>query len=161
MARFRSFGAVRRTGSTPNTTDWTVDAMTTKGLVRQLETFFSRRDRGLVAVYLFGSFARGTQRADSDVDVGLLFAGEPAAPSVSGPRARIEGELEAELGRPVQAVTLNTASPDLVHRVLRDGLLVHETNASRRIQFEVLMRQRYLDLLPALRRYRRREESMS
>lgn len=132
-----------------------------KDLVDRLEVFFSRRDRGLAAVYLYGSFARATQRADSDVDVGLLFAGEPPAPSVSGPRARIEGGLEAELGRPVQAVTLNSAPPDLVHRVLRDGLLVHEADPSRRIQFEVLMRQRYLDLLPALRRYRRREESVS
>jgi predicted nucleotidyltransferase len=138
-----------------------VEAIEAEELAQRIETFFSRRDRGLAAVYLFGSFARGTQRADSDVDVGLLFAGEPPAPSVSGPRARIEGELEAELGRPVQAVTLNTASPDLVHRVLRDGLLVHEANTSRRIQFEVLMRQRYLDLLPALRRYRRREGSVS
>lgn len=131
--------------------------METTQLITALEDFFSRRDRGLAAVYLYGSFARGTQRAESDVDVGLLFAGEAPDPSISGPRARIEGELEEELGRPVQAVTLNTAPPDLVHRVLRDGRLVHEADPSRRIQFEVAARSRYLDLLPVLHRYRRRE----
>lgn len=78
---------------------------------------------------------------------------------VSGPRSRIEGELESELGRTVQAVTLNTAPPDLVHRILRDGRLVHETDPSRRIRFEVAARSRYLDLLPVLNRYRRRERT--
>lgn len=136
-------------------------AIETRELQEKLERFFSRRDRGLAAAYLFGSFARGTQRADSDVDVGLLFAGEPPTPSVSGPRARIEGELEKVLGRPVQAVTLDAAPPDLVHRVLRDGVLVHEADASARIRFEVRMRQAYLDLLPILREYRRREVSRS
>lgn len=131
--------------------------MDTTEIVARLEDYFSRTDRALAAVYLFGSFARETQRDGSDVDVGLLFAGEAPDPGISGPRARIEGELEEELGRPVQAVTLNSAPPDLVHRVLRDGRLVHEVDPSRRVQFEVSARSRYLDLLPILRRYRRRE----
>jgi predicted nucleotidyltransferase len=38
-----------------------------------LTTFFEEDPRGAVAVYLFGSVARGEARADSDVDVGILF----------------------------------------------------------------------------------------
>lgn len=137
------------------------EAMEVQELTEKLASFFSRHDRGLAAVYLFGSFARGTQRADSDVDVGLLFADGAPSPGLAGPRSRIEGELEAVLGRPVQAVTLNTAPPDLVHRVLRDGRLVYERDPSRRIRFEVGMRGRYLDLLPVLRRYRRPRQRTS
>lgn len=133
--------------------------MDAEEIVSKLERFFSRTDRGLAAVYLYGSYARGTQRAGSDVDVALLFAGEPRASGISGIRARIEGELEDELGMPVQAVTLNAAPLDLVHRVLRDGRLVHEADPSRRVGFEVSARNRYLDLLPVLHRYRRREDS--
>jgi predicted nucleotidyltransferase len=132
-----------------------VDGRESGQVVSRLEEFFSRSDGELAAVYLFGSFARGTQTAGSDVDVALLFAGDSPSRSISGPRARIEEALESELGRPVQAVTLNDAPPDLVHRVLRDGRLVHEGDPSRRIRFEVSARARYLDLLPVLRRYRR------
>lgn len=123
---------------------------------RLRDHFSSLGDDLLVAVYLYGSFARGTAREDSDVDVGLLFRDPPAA-SISGPAARIEGELEDLLGRRVQAVVLNRAPPDLVHRVLRDGELLFEADRSSRIRFEVSARREYFDLLPTLRRYRRSE----
>jgi hypothetical protein len=50
---------------------------------------------------------------------------------------------------------LNTAPPDLVHRVLRDGVLVLERDASARIRFEVRARNEYFDLRPRLDEYRR------
>lgn len=126
----------------------------------RLEDYFRRRPGGLVAVYLFGSRARGTQRPGSDVDLGLLFTETPPS-TLMGPRSDIEGELEALLGLTVQAVTLNKAPPDLVHRVLRDGVLVLEVDRSARIRFEVARRAEYLDLLPILQRYRRSGEARS
>lgn len=123
-------------------------------LVEELERYFSRRGEEFAAVYLFGSVARGVAREESDVDLGLLFAETPE-PGPGGARSGVEEELEARLRRPVQAVTLNTAPPDLVHRVLRDGLLVHEADRSARIRFEVAARNAYFDLQPILRRYRR------
>jgi hypothetical protein len=126
-------------------------------IVAILEEFLADRNAGLVAVYLFGSLGRGTAGPSSDVDLGLLYA-EPPDPGLSGPRSRLEEELERVLGRPVQAVVLNSASPDLVHRVLRDGKLVYEGDRSKRVRFEVAARRDYLDLLPVLLRYRRLEE---
>lgn len=123
---------------------------------RLRDYFSSREDEELAAVYLYGSIARGTARHDSDVDVGLLFEGTPPA-SLSGPAARVEDDLEHLLGRRVQAVVLDRAPPDLVHRVLRDGELLLERDRSRRVRFEVSARREYLDLLPTLRRYRRTE----
>lgn len=125
-----------------------------RNLVGSLERFFARCGQELAAVYLFGSVARGVARDESDVDLGLLFVETPE-PRLGGPRSRIEDALEARLRRPVQAVVLNAAPPDLVHRVLRDGILVHETDSSARIRFEVAARNAYFDLQPVLREYRR------
>ena len=125
-------------------------------LIEALGGFFRERSGGVVAAYLFGSRARGTARKGSDVDLGVLFA-ESLPTSLHGPPSRIADALERELGAEVQVVVLNTAPPDLVHRVLRDGVLVHESDRSARIRFEVARRREYLDLLPVLRRYRRLE----
>ena len=52
-------------------------------------------------------------------------------------------------------VALNRASPDLVHRVLRDGRLVLGCDRSARIRFEVRSRNEYFDMEPIRRLYRR------
>lgn len=112
----------------------------------------------IAAAYLFGSFARGDARDGSDVDVGLLYHVEPRRAIDASPY-EVEGRLERALGRSVQVVVLNSAPPDLVHRVLRDGILVQESDRSARIRFEVAARNAYFDLLPVLRRYRRSRAS--
>ena len=119
-----------------------------------LRTFFDDTPRGAVAVYLFGSVARGEAGPDSDVDVGVLFSAEPA-PTLDSPPLDLEGELERRLGRRVQVVALNRASADLVHRVLRDGKLVLDREPAARIRFEVRRRNEYFDLAPIRRLYRR------
>lgn len=125
---------------------------------RQLEQAIrdqlARDPRGVVAAYLFGSQARGDARPDSDVDVAVLY-GEAPPRTLAGQPFDTEDELAGALGRPVQLVVLNTASPDLVHRVLRDGILVVDRDRSARIRFEVAARNAYFDLKPFLDRYRR------
>ena len=113
-------------------------------------------DARVVAAYLFGSVARGSDHSRSDVDVGLLLRSTPPG-ELDGLRFSIEGELERVVGRPCQIVVLNDAPPDLVHRVLRDGRLLIDRDPAARIEFEVRARNEYFDLLPILLRYRRRE----
>ena len=38
---------------------------------------------GVVAVYLFGSTARGTAKPDSDVDVAVLYTSPPPQPRIA------------------------------------------------------------------------------
>jgi predicted nucleotidyltransferase len=130
------------------------------GVQQALETFFRARAQGLTAVYLFGSVARGSARADSDVDVAVLYSKAPPL-SLEGLPLDLEDELERLLGRPVQVVPLNRAPVDLVHRVLRDGKLILDANPAGRIEFEVRARNEYFDLLPVLERYRRLEGGRS
>jgi predicted nucleotidyltransferase len=108
---------------------------------------------GVVAVYLFGSTARGTDTASSDVDVAVLFERTPDA-RLNGPRLTLEGELERTLGRPVDLVVLNTAPVDLRIRVLRAQHLVLDRDPRARIAFEVRTRNEAFDMAPILESYR-------
>jgi predicted nucleotidyltransferase len=110
----------------------------------------------VVAAYLFGSVARGQERDGSDVDVGVLLAsGRPRSLDDLDRLAHMQDELSRAVGRHVDLVALNGAPADLVHRVLRDRVLLFESDHARRIEFEVQARNEYFDLLPYLRRYRR------
>jgi hypothetical protein len=128
-----------------------VDAAATEA---RLKAFFEDDPRDAVAVYLFGSVARGEAGPESDVDVGILFAVDPPA-TLGAPQFAIEAELERRLGRPAQVVALNRACADLVHRVLRDGRLVLDRDRAARIRFEVRSRNEYFDMAPIRRLYRR------
>jgi predicted nucleotidyltransferase len=124
---------------------------------RIIANYFQQKP-GIAAVYLFGSVAKGTARGDSDVDVGVLYRVAPPLTLFGQPFAD-EADLAEQLARPVQVIVMNRAPADLVHRILRDGILVLEPDKSARIAFEVRSRNEYFDLLPMLREYRKRAGS--
>ena len=123
-------------------------------IVRALQEFFQADSHGAAAVYLFGSVARDVERPDSDVDVGLLLTTPPPA-TLDGQPFDLADALEHHLGRSVDVIVLNTSPADLRMRVLRDGHLVFEGEASARVRFEVATRNEAFDLEPILREYRR------
>ena len=127
-------------------------------LERRLVDFFDSDPRGVAAVYLFGSTARGTSRPHSDIDLGILFI-EPPAANIDAQPYDLEAALERQVGRPVEAIVLNRAPVDLRSRVLREGRLIVERDRSRRIAFEVRTRNEAFDLEPILRRYRAPREA--
>lgn len=121
--------------------------------IEQSVRAFFQHDPEVLAVYLFGSFARGTAGPGSDVDVAVLLDREPEG-EFPGVGLRLESDLELALRRPVQLIVLGRAPADLVHRILRDGRLLLDKDPSRRIAFEVRARNEYFDLQPYLHRYR-------
>lgn len=124
-----------------------------EALEATLREFFAHAPPEIIAAYLYGSRARGTATDQTDIDVALLYV-EPPPRSLDGLPLDLEADLERMLGVPVQAIALNGAPVDLVHRVLRDGKLVLDRDRSRRIRFEVTARNEYFDLQPFLERYR-------
>lgn len=123
--------------------------------VERLRRAFRGRERGVAAVYLFGSVARGESRPDSDLDVAVLFEPAPERGTFESLRLDLRVELESELGQEIDFVVLNHAPPDLACRVLRDAALVIEPDPSARVRFEVRARNEYWDLKPYLDEYRR------
>jgi predicted nucleotidyltransferase len=123
-------------------------------VIDSVREFFASPPEGVAAVYVFGSVARGQSRFRSDVDVAVLFEHDPPR-TLEGLRLSLGDALQRTLGREVDLLVLNHAPADLVHRVLRDGVLVCDRNKSVRIGFEVRRRNEYFDLEPIRRRYRR------
>jgi predicted nucleotidyltransferase len=126
-----------------------------EALRRALTAALALEVEDLVCAYLFGSVARGDDRLGSDVDLAVLFRDDPPR-TLAGLHLDLADRLTGVLGgRRVDLVVLNRAPVDLVHRVLRDGVLLLERDRSARIRFEVHARREYFDLLPYLQRYRR------
>jgi len=123
-------------------------------ILKQLAEYFQENPDDIACVYLFGSQARQQSKPVSDVDVAVLYKNQ-----VPGGFDRLgiplAGELEKITKKPVDMIVLNNANVDLVHKVLRDGIIVFESDRSARIQFEVNSRNAYFDLKPYLDEYRR------
>jgi predicted nucleotidyltransferase len=123
-------------------------------LPEKLRSLVAGAPADVVAVYLYGSQARGTASPDSDIDLGLLLREAPP-PKLRSTARKIESDVERAVHLPAEAVVMNTASPDLVHRILRDGILLLDRDRAARLRFEVQARNEYFDLAPIRRLYRR------
>lgn len=80
------------------------------------------RERGLTALALFGSTARGASRADSDVDVLIDVA--PGARFSLVDLVSVKHFLEDKLGRKVDVVTREGLDPAIRDRVIREARAV-------------------------------------
>ena len=98
---------------------------------------------------VFGSFARGTPHAGSDVDVALGFGPErrPTAREIGA----IVSRLEEATGRSVDIVILDHAPPGLAYRVFRDGVVVLARDRVALIERKVRAILEYLDFQPVER----------
>jgi uncharacterized protein len=112
------------------------------GMIRQLVPW-------AVAVYVFGSFARGEDF--SDLDIGILMGRDVMQP------LEFELKLEAGLGKalryPVDVRILDSAPLSFQFAVVRDGRLVVDLEPNRRASFEGIVRKKYFDFSIFRRRY--------
>jgi uncharacterized protein len=73
---------------------------------------------GFKSIRVFGSFARGEAREDSDLDL-LIEAGPRTPPWFPG---GLRADLEEELGRSVDLVEENALHPLIKNNVLREAI---------------------------------------
>lgn len=130
--------------------------MTRDHIIKTLRDLLREAHPEVQTAYLFGSVARDEARVSSDIDVAVLLRKTPP-PTLDGLGAslRIQDNAEAKLRQPVDVVVLNTAPIDLIHRVLRDGVILLDRDSPQRVRFEARSCLAYLDFLPVLRLYRR------
>jgi uncharacterized protein len=80
------------------------------------------RERGLAALALFGSTAKGTARPDSDIDVLIDVAPNVRFSLVD--LVSVKDFLEDQLGRTVDVVTREGLDPAIRDRVIREARAV-------------------------------------
>jgi hypothetical protein len=123
-------------------------------LLAQLEAMLTSRGEVLEA-YLFGSRARDTAAAHSDIDVAVyvdpdgLRAREASEPF--GYQAELTTALMRALGtNDVDVVLLNRAAPMIYHRVLSDGVRLLARKLAATTTREGRALSRWCDWVPQL-----------
>jgi len=84
---------------------------------------------------VFGSQARGDQRADSDVDVAAWWPGDPP------------GSYDVPLPSGVDLLVLNKAPLELAGRVAVEGRLLFDDDQVARVRWTAMTRKIYFDEL--------------
>ncbi len=117
-------------------------------LRRRIETVLSRHPE-VCAAWVFGSVARGEAGSESDLDLAVLLARDTDAEAARPALSALSLELEpcSPSGR-IDVLILGTQGPVLVHRILREGVLVRDADRERRVQFEGRAIVDYLDWKP-------------
>lgn len=106
-----------------------------------IRTFFIERPAAEM-VFVFGSAMRGRQGPESDVDVAVLFGKVPATSRLHS----LRDDLSGILGKEVDIVILNSASPIVRMQVLKHGTLVYSRSESTFARFFVRTVNEYYDL---------------
>jgi predicted nucleotidyltransferase len=97
---------------------------------------------GLIAVYLFGSVARGDQTFESDIDFATL-ASRPLTPKV---RWELQQELSVLLYREVDLIDLRASSTVMRVQVLGSSELLLDLDTYARATFEATALSTYTRL---------------
>lgn len=86
----------------------------------QREIIAILRRRGVALAGVFGSFARGEQRPDSDLDLLVEFEGRSSLLDMAG----LKLDLQDLLGRRVDIVTPDGLSPYIRDNAMRDLVVI-------------------------------------
>lgn len=116
--------------------------MLSKSSITKIKQYVSQ-DQNIIAIYLFGSHAKGKTKKDSDVDLGVLFFKD-----IGGfERIDIETDLSNLLKRDVDLVDMKKASPLLRHQVYKCGVEIYSKENDYPARFRASHIQEYLDTL--------------
>jgi uncharacterized protein len=97
-------------------------------LVAELQNAIS----GLIAAYLFGSAANGSERRDSDVDIAVLSPTDLDEVELW----QLAQTLAARLGRSVDLVDLSRASTVMRSQIIATGVVLFDGDTAARRRFE-------------------------
>jgi len=92
--------------------------MELEGLKNKIIPVLLRNDVKRAAV--FGSFVRGEQKQDSDIDILVEFEGKKSLLDLAG----LKMDLEDTLHRKVDVLTYNSLHPLLKHRILQEQKVI-------------------------------------
>ena len=115
--------------------------LTLKDPIDSIETFFypltkySHSREEIIAAYIFGSYAAGTEKPHSDVDIALLAPSFKNRMESFNARVRYQTEISKLLRKDVDVVLLREAGESLSHQILKHGRFVYEKEMSAHRSF--------------------------
>jgi uncharacterized protein len=111
----------------------------------------------ILAIYLFGSFAKDKSKSSSDIDVAFLFDRSfyKNDPYKSFSIAQIIGTEVGEVVRQkVDVSILNSASLFFAYEVISTGVCLYEKDSKERIRYEIAIKGQYYDFKPFIMQLR-------
>lgn len=110
-----------------------------QGLVDQLRSAAASAYANLpvVVAYLYGSWAAGRPRADSDIDVGVLIDASTALDPPDQLTSRCTDALASASGLGgIETTVLNSAPLRFLGRVLRQRVVLYSRDEPARVEYE-------------------------
>lgn len=113
------------------------------------------RKNNVTFAYLFGSRATGNAIESSDFDFAVMFSEKTSSAGRFAARCKIISELANILGNEkVEVVALNDAKSILFKFIIiKDGILIYESNGLNRVLFELKTTNEYYDFSPFIEKY--------
>lgn len=112
-------------------------------LENNLETLID--SYGIKLIYIFGSYAKGTNGKDSDLDIAVLLEDNYNPLD----KLALIGEFIDILKRnDIDLVILNNANSVLKHQVIKYGKLAYMQDEDIKVNFEVRVLKEYMDMEP-------------
>ncbi|ETR69502.1 MAG: DNA polymerase subunit beta [Candidatus Magnetoglobus multicellularis str. Araruama] len=93
-------------------------------------------------LYLFGSYAKGAAKPDSDIDI-AIFIDNKTYDFMDDLHFSVF--MEEKCRRPVEILVMQRVSPIVQHEVLKTGIRLYERDAQKRSQLELQSFRYYLD----------------
>ncbi len=99
--------------------------------VKKVVTAYAAQDERILAVYLLGSVARGQQRPDSDIDIGLLLEPGPEHRISAIERTQIANELSVTFTRTVDIGEISSKNLVYSYEALLTGIPLYKRDEYR------------------------------
>lgn len=108
----------------------------------------------VVSAYLYGSYAKGVIRPESDIDIAIYL--KPGTKLSLNDELTLGSEIEKLCGfKPVDLRVINDMPLTIQGEILAKGILLYSADDKERVAFETRTLALYFDYLPHIERFRK------
>ena len=112
-------------------------------LIEKLTAYFNTKSK-IIAVYLFGSYAKGKEHHSSDIDIGLLFdSRDPVLLKKEVDTVMLD--LSRILRKDIHPVILNLAGEELLRQVFLKGKCILVSDPKKLAHYKMTAFSRIVD----------------